>query len=1167
MSDSRLSSMPEAYAAKLRAARAQRTMQGERRVITMLFCDVTGSTAVAEQLDPEEWAEIMNEAFEFMIAPIYKYEGTVARLMGDGLLAFFGAPIAHEDDPQRAVLAALEIVEGVRAFAAEIERDYGLAFDVRVGINTGPVVVGNVGSDLALEYTAMGDAINLAARMESTAVPGTVQISDYTYRLVAPLFDVTEREALTVKGKREPVRSYQVVGPKAQPGRLRGIQGVETPLIGRSAELHTLIAALEDLNQGRGRIIFLLGEAGIGKSRLIEEVRQAWRTMQTDDGASDGRWGSVGAVSYGAHRPYGMIKYQLRQECHIRESDPAPTARAKLENTFDGLPPDLRQRAQQLFAILLGAAQEDGLRPEGEAFQRELCALMLQTTRLIIGGRPMVYVADDLHWGDPASVSVYQHLFQLVESEPVLFLCAMRQEQQTPAWQARGFAATTYPDVYTEIHLAPLPAEDSAALVHSLLDIGDLPASLQDDILSKAEGNPFFIEEVVRALLESGAIARTASGLRWQGNGATEVRIPDTLQALLLARIDRLEKEVKFTLQLASVIGRSFYERVLEMIANAAEALDDHLERLEQMQLIQEAARLPELEYTFRHALTRDAAYRSILHRRRRQFHRRVAEALETLFPDRLDEEAHRLGYHFEEARDFGRALDYYTMAGDHAARLYANTEAAENYGKAIVLARDVGSSAQLVNLYTKRGRTLEVCGRYDDALHNYDALLALGRERRDPQMETEALIAQAIVYNTYTTRYDPEKGRALLEQAQALAEAHDDFRDLARIYWSFMLLGTYEGRDPRESIAFGERALALARKHDLREVLAYVLHDLARPYAYVGELEKGYAALEESGNLWRELGNVPMLADNLATRAGGYSFMGQLDLARYNAEEALALSRSIGNLWGQAYSLGVWATVQFEQGHVEAAIDAWKEAIRLGAAGNFIGSQVYMRSSLAFAYGYVGRYETAVELIAEARQKVEELEQQPYNNLVQATLVQIYLWQGETARAEAIFTAAYPSLESFRSEPTAYATMAAIVAQIDLQRGEYGRALDYLEDAQAMLGDIDVRIYLPELWYQQARALYHLGREDEAHALLQRAREVANDIGTRRQLWPILLLLARLEAERGATAAAEQLKAETRDVITTITDHLQRPGLRQAFLNARPVKRALEQSAASGSS
>ncbi len=590
-------------------AGTRRGVEGERRIVTVLFCDVAGSTAMAEQLDPEEWTEVMNEAFEFLIAPVQRYEGTVARLMGDAILAFFGAPTAHEEDPQRAVMAGLEIVEGIEPFRESIKQDYGLDFDVRVGINTGPVVVGDVGTQAAGEYTAMGDAVNVASRMEQTAERGTVQISESTYALVSPLFDLDPIGSIEVKGKTEPVLSYRVTGRKAQPGRLRGIEGLSSPVIGRSAETETLRTILDEVREGRGHVVSLMGEAGLGKSRLIEETRQSWQ-----DASPSLTWTETRGVSYDSSRPYGLFLQQLRQICGAEEGDSADVIREKIATNGD-----LQPEAQSLLARALELLSTAGPGPdetqlEGQAVKNEIFDVVLRFWQAVLNERPGVVVFDDIHWADPASVELLVHLLQLSEEAPVLFLCALRPERQSAGWKIKQAAEADYPHRYTELMLSPLSDDDSDALVNNLLAVADMPDELRRLILGKADGNPFFVEEIVRTLIDSGAVVQDDTGMRWRATTRVDsIDIPSSLQALLVSRFDRLEEEARKTLQLASVIGRSFYYQVLELVSDTATALDRQLSTLQRVELIREGARVPDLEYAFRHELTRDAAYHSIL--------------------------------------------------------------------------------------------------------------------------------------------------------------------------------------------------------------------------------------------------------------------------------------------------------------------------------------------------------------------------------------------------------------------------------------------------------------------------------------------------------------------------------------------------------------------------
>jgi class 3 adenylate cyclase len=683
-------SSPQEHAAAHKAA-GQGGVRGERRVVTVLFVDVVNSTGLAERLDPEDWTEVMNGAFEHLTAPIHRYEGTVARLMGDGLLAFFGAPAAHEDDPQRAVLAALDIIDAIQAFAKTLD---GLDFNVRIGINTGQVVVADVGSASSMEHTAMGDAVNVAARMQQTAAPGTVQLSAETYRLVAPLFDVEPLGNVELKGKTEPVAAYRVTGIKSNPERLRGIGGISAPLVGRDSELSQLQEIVDQVRQGRGQIVCLIGEAGLGKSRLLAELSKYW--LEHEDAS---RWEVMYGVPYDASRPFGLFQNFARGMFGIQLDDAAEVIHRKVEET-------LRERGAPDEAVALcSVAMEHVIAakalheaPEfpAEVIKQDIYENMYPAFRESCLRGPVVTVIDDLQWADQASVDLLVHLLELTEEVPVLILCAFRPERHSPAWQLKLKAETDFAHRYTEMTLRPLGADDTDELVSALLRISDLPAELRQLISHKAEGNPYFVEEVVQTLIEQKVICRTAGGLSWNGDtSAAEIAIPDNLQALLMARIDRLDDETRSTLQMASVIGRSFYYRILQAISDSAMALDKHLHSLERVELLKEAGRMPELEYMFKHELARDAAYATILNRRRRAFHLQVAEAMETLFAGRLEEHAHRLAQHFERAGEDERAMKYYEMAGEVAAGIHAHAEGVAHYARALEAARRAGAPAE----------------------------------------------------------------------------------------------------------------------------------------------------------------------------------------------------------------------------------------------------------------------------------------------------------------------------------------------------------------------------------------------------------------------------------------------------------------------------------------
>ncbi|HVF99718.1 MAG TPA: adenylate/guanylate cyclase domain-containing protein [Chloroflexia bacterium] len=576
--------IPKELLAKLEATRSRHALSGERRIATILFCDVVGSTALAEDLDPEEWTEIMNEAFGFLIAPVYRYEGTVARLMGDAILAFFGAPIAHEDDPQRAVLAGLDIVEGSRTFAEKVKKERGLDFEVRVGINTGFVAVGEVGSDLRVEYTAMGDAVNLAARVQTAAPPGSVLVSENTYHLVAPLFNWIDQGLTQVKGKSQPVRTYEVVSRKANPGRLRGLSGIESRMVGREQELSTLLHLCDAVCAGMGRAAVIIGEPGLGKSRLIAEWKSRILTRDQDPASVVPKWAEGRCLSYGESLAYHLLIDLLHSLLDVPASAEEEETRSALQQLLADLfdvppaqptneqpgshysPSDLYPFIAHLLSLRLdGDAQERVRLLDAQALQTRYIEALQALVRALAVRRPLIFVLDDVHWADPSSVEMLNKLLPLAREVPILFCFVARPEYSAVGLKLLSVAREVMGQGLTEITINPLSDAEGNQLVSNLLDVQALPEETRAAILSKAEGNPFFVEEVIRMLIERGVIVmRDGSWVAIQG--LEKVDIPDTLHGLLLARMDRLSDEVKYALRIASVIGRQFPVKVLEHV-------------------------------------------------------------------------------------------------------------------------------------------------------------------------------------------------------------------------------------------------------------------------------------------------------------------------------------------------------------------------------------------------------------------------------------------------------------------------------------------------------------------------------------------------------------------------------------------------------------------------
>jgi class 3 adenylate cyclase len=541
-----------------------RAASSERRPLTVLFADIAGSTAIAERLDPEDWTAIVGEAFACMNQTVERYGGTVARLMGDGVLAFFGAPVAHEDDPERAVRCGLDMVRSIEELDAARRTPGAEGLRVRVGINTGPVVVGLVGTDKAHEYTAMGDAVNVAARMQAAARPGSVLVTSATYRFIAPVVAAADVGTLALKGKSDAVRAFEIMGIKRGAVQTRGLAGHRAPMIGRDADLARLMSTFRVVQAGQGRVAAVLGDPGLGKSRLLAELHAS---IEHDIGPV--RWIEGRCLSYGETTPYHLVIDIVRSAIGVSSAADESQVADALEKTTREL---LGEEWAENFAYL-GHLLSVDLSPEMRSrlslldFEtvKRYVASLVTVLRAISARGPVVIVCDDAHWADRASVDTLLQVLPSVRYLPVLLVISSRLERSANGWKLVAESRDMFGDALTEIRLEPLSMDDGRALVASLLQIESLPPNTRELVLAKAEGNPFFVEEVIRMLIDRGAIVQ--EGDRWVANeGATTIEIPDTIHGLLLARIDRLPQESKRTLRVASVIGRQFGVTLLERL-------------------------------------------------------------------------------------------------------------------------------------------------------------------------------------------------------------------------------------------------------------------------------------------------------------------------------------------------------------------------------------------------------------------------------------------------------------------------------------------------------------------------------------------------------------------------------------------------------------------------
>jgi class 3 adenylate cyclase/tetratricopeptide (TPR) repeat protein len=704
-------------------------LEGERKQVTVLFCDLAGSTALAERLGPDAMHALLDRFFELALAEVHRYEGTVNQFLGDGLMALFGAPVAHEDHARRAVLAALGIQRSLRDRASDFPVAQG-SLRLRIGLNTGIVVVGTIGDNLRMDYTAVGDVTNLASRLQAMAEPGWVYASEATYRLTDARFAWEALGATRVKGRAESVAVYRTRAERSRAGPApdRGGSTVGSPLVGRDEEVAALIDAVAGLGDGRGgRIAGVIGEPGLGKSRLLLEVRR----RAEDRGVE---WLEGRALSFGQALSHWLFIDMLRRWIGAGDDDPVDAALAALRRRVDPLFADEAGEVLPYLAVLLGLPVPADLEPrvkflDGHAMGRQVFRAVRRLVERLAQDRPVVLAFEDLHWADQSTIELIEHLVPLVETLPLLIVGTSRPDSKTPATRIRDLASSTYRARYVEIALAPLGAEPSRDLVANLLG-GEGLSALRAKVLARSEGNPYFAEEIVRSLVGSGSLVRDPATGAWKAaRGADLVAIPDTLQGVIAARVDRLDEDLKQVLKVAAVIGRSFLYRVLDAIGDAGRALDRHLEGLERLELIRERRRSPELEYWFTHALVQEATYESILVDRRQHLHRQVADCIAALFADRVEEYAGILAHHYARAADWAKAQHYLLLAGDHASRTAGDAEALAHYRDAVeAYARAFGDRWDPVDravLERKVGEALFRRGQHHAAIEHFGRALA----------------------------------------------------------------------------------------------------------------------------------------------------------------------------------------------------------------------------------------------------------------------------------------------------------------------------------------------------------------------------------------------------------------------------------------------------------
>jgi class 3 adenylate cyclase len=987
--ESAVAALRQQLAAELDAPLRELAAQEERKVVTILFADVSGFTALSEKLDPEEVRNLINACFERLVPIVKKYEGTVDKFMGDEIMALFGAPVAHENDPERALRAALEMMDAIAAFNREHTTDLG----IHVGVNTGPVIAGEIGAQGRRDYSVMGDAVNLAARLEDASKNGEIYVGPSTYRQTTALFDFQTLWPLKVQGKEKPVEVYRLIGVKAAPGQTRGIEGLRAPLVGRQSEFAELQLAFQELRNGIGSILAIVGEAGLGKSRLIAEALHS----------TDIRWAEGRALSYTEGMSYWMARDLLRALLETT-ADSAPeemekTLRSSIEQTVPEKIAEIYPYLGRLLEVPLTAATEEEIRfITGEALQTRILRAFQEYIRVRAAREPLVLFWEDLHWCDPSSLRVLEMLMPLTKELPLLLLLAYRPDADFVS-QLHKAAPSAGAENYRTLELSPLTREESGSLIQSLLKIENLPEKMRTLILDRAEGNPFFLEELLRSLLDAGTVVIEKD--RVVATGAIEMlNVPETLQGVLMARIDRLTPENKQTLQNASVIGRVFQQRVLaHLYKNRAASngqLDDSLAELQQREFIQAGQSSEEQEYIFKHAITHDVAYTSLLMARRRQLHKAVGEAIEALFSERLDELSPTLGYHFERAETAEKAIHYLRQAAQRAQATFANAEALGFYRSALrqvellLAARADETLAQTgAQIRESIGDIEHLIGRQEEARATYESAL---RSMPQDDVVWSSRLRRKQAKSWIVEREHERAGQSYDDAEKVLQDRGSSpmewQREWLQIQLDRMWLHYWRG-EVDQIAALAARIRPLVEQHatplqrgNLFQGLTLMALRRDRYTANdetIANAQTSLAAIEES-NVLPEIGHARFVL--------GFVFLwaGKLDLSEKWLSDALELTEKTGDIVLQSRCFTYLTVIQRRRGDVENTRRYAEQSLCSATAARMVEYVGMAKGNLAWVRLRDGDVGAAFE---QASQGVENLRQTPQGHI----LLWVALW------------------------------------------------------------------------------------------------------------------------------------------------------------------------------
>ncbi len=928
--------------------------EAERRQLTVMFCDLVGSTALSEQLDPEELREVIRTYQEVCAEVIHRFDGHIAQYLGDGLLVYFGYPMAHEDDAQRAVRAGLGIVGAIHELPILNVR-LQQTLQVRVGIHTGLAVVGEMGGGEKRERLALGDTLNIASRLQNIAETNTIVISSATYRLVEGLFKCYDLGLHVLKGISTPIQVYHVLEESGIRSRFEvAVTKGLTPLVGREKELGLIKDSLEKVSERRGQVVCIVGEAGIGKSRLIHEFKSIMRDKEIT--YLEGR-----CISYGKSFSYLPVVEILRNNFAVDDRDDDEVIKAKVENAINSMDAKLKDTIPLILELLSVKTDYDILKNLDAEQKRQgifeaLKAIMLRESQI----RPLVIIIEDLQWIDKTSDDFLNYLAGSIGNHRLMLLFTCR------SGFVHSFVDKPY---YTQIALTSLSTRECRVLVESILQGENAPEDLMTLILERTGGNAFFVEEVTKSLLEGGIIVKSESGYTFNEN-ISQIEVPSTIHDIIMARIDRLEENRKRTLQVSSVIGTEFSFELLQNVSTDRE-LREHLLSLRNSELIYERGFFPDTDYVFKHALIHEVAYNSLLVQKRKELHERVGIAIEELYPNRLEEFYEVLAHHFGLTDNREKSLCYLNLAGKKAKDVFADEEALNYFIKALKCFDEIpeteANKQRRIDILFEMENIYDSAGKREDQKKVIERILDLSKSVNDERRLSDGYIRQAeflSVVGEYQKAQEVGKSAFTLKSEIGDKEGEGmALRGMGFIYW--------RSGDYNNALKCHQEALNVHRKLGNGEAEAFELINLGEVYRQLAQYEDALSCLQEALRILRELGIIPGQHVCVFNIGNVYRDMGnhQTCLEYYLECWRMVKNRGLSSLNTYA-NLTVPRSIASEywhSGNYEEALKYYCEALDISHGIGDRSEEVDILNSLAAIYGMLGNYQESINNHKEA--------------------------------------------------------------------------------------------------------------------------------------------------------------------------------------------------------